>query len=83
MSSYAVDGAAPAVRGGGASAPSRGGGASAGQTMEAQKHAVGVAMQFLVMLDKLHNMHDRQVISDAHFAQWSGWAQEHVSSLCS
>ena len=72
-SSCAVDGAAPAIRGG----------ASARQTMEANKSAVGVAMQYLVMIDKLHDMHERQVISDLHFAQWSDWACGHVVRVCS
>ena len=71
-SSCAVDGAAPAIRGG----------ASARQTMEANKSAVGVVMQFLVMIDKLHDMHERQVISDLHFAQWSEWASGHVARMC-
>merc|ERR1711924_526836 len=60
----------------------RGVGASARQTTEANKSAVGVVMQYLVMIDKLHDMHERRVISDLHFAQWSGWACEHVASLC-
>ena len=47
--------------------------------MEANKSAVGVAMQYLVMIDKLHDMHERQVISDLHFEQWSDWACEHVT----
>ena len=71
-SSCAVDGAAPAIRGG----------ASARQTMEANKSAVGVVMQYLVMIDKLHDMHERQVISDLHFAQWSEWASGHVARMC-
>ena len=71
-SSCTVDGAAPAIRGG----------ASARQTMEANKSAVGVVMQFLVMIDKLHDMHERQVISDLHFAQWSDWACGHVTRMC-
>ena len=70
----AAYGAAPAISGGGASAR---------QTMEANKGAVGVAMQYLVMIDKLHDMHQRQVISDLHFAQWSDWACEHVTHMCS
>ena len=69
----AADGAAPA---------NSGGDASARQTMEANKGAVGVAMQFLVMIDKLHDMHQRQVVSDSDFAQWSNWAREHVTSVC-
>ena len=69
-SCFAADGAAPAISGGGASAR---------QTLEANKSAVGVAMQFLVMIDKLHDMHERQVISDLHFEQWSDWACEHVT----
>ena len=65
------------------SAPANsGGGASARQTMEANKSAVGVAMQRLVMIDKLHDMHQRQVISDSDFARWSNWAREHVTSVC-
>ena len=72
-SSFAADGAAPA---------NSGGGASARQTMEASKGAVGVAMQFLVMIDKLHDMHQRQVVSDSDFAQWSNWARQHVTRLC-
>ena len=72
-SCFAADGAAPA---------NSGGGASARQTMEANKGAVGVAMQFLVMIDKLHDMHQRQVVSDSDFAQWSNWAREHVTSVC-
>ena len=72
-SSFAADGAAPA---------NSGGGASARQTMEANKGAVGVAMQFLVMMDKLHDMHQKQVVSDSDFAQWSNWAREHVTRLC-
>ena len=72
-SCFAADGAAPAIIGGGASAK---------QTMEASKSAVGVAMQYLVMMDKLHDMHQRQVVSDSDFAQWSDWAREHVTSLC-
>ena len=71
-SSCAVDGAAPAIRGG----------ASARQTMEANKSAAGVVMQYLVMIDKLHDMHERQVISDLHFAQWSEWASGHVARMC-
>ena len=47
---------------------------------EQTKGAVGVAMQFLVMIDKLHDMHQRQVVSDSDFAQWSNWAREHVTS---
>ena len=73
-SSCAADRVAPAISGSGASAR---------QTMEANKGAVGVAMQYLVMIDKLHDMHERQVISDLHFAQWSDWACEHVTSMCS
>ena len=72
-SSFAADGAAPA---------NSGGGASARQTFEANKGAVGVAMQYLVMIDKLHDMHQRQVVSDSDFAQWSNWAREHVTSVC-
>ena len=56
-SCFAADGAAPAITGGGAWGKAR-------QTLEANKSAVGVAMQFLVMIDKLHDMHQRQVISD-------------------
>ena len=70
--SFAADGAAPAITGGGAWGKAR-------QTLEANKSAVGVAMQFLVMIDKLHDMHERQVISDLHFEQWSDWACEHVT----
>ena len=66
-SCFAADGAAPAISGGGAWGKAR-------QTLEANKSAVGVAMQFLVMIDKLHDMHERQVISDLHFEQWSDWA---------
>ena len=72
-SSFVADGAAPA---------NSGGGAAARQTMEANKSAVGVAMQLLVMIDKLHDMHQRQVVSDSDFAQWSNWAREHVTRLC-
>ena len=50
--------------------------------MEANKSAVGVAMQLLVMIDKLHDMHQRQVISDSDFARWFNWAREHVTSVC-
>ena len=75
-SCFAADGAAPAITGGGAWGKAR-------QTLEANKSAVGVAMQFLVMIDKLHDMHERQVISDLHFEQWSDWACEHVTSMCS
>ena len=71
-SCFAADGAAPAITGGGAWGKAR-------QTLEANKSAVGVAMQFLVMIDKLHDMHERQVISDLHFEQWSDWACEHVT----
>jgi hypothetical protein len=71
--SFAADGAAPA---------NSGGGKAARQTMEANKGAVGVAMQFLAMIDKLHDMHQRQVVSDSDFAQWSNWAREHVNSMC-
>ena len=35
--------------------------------------------QYLVMIDKLHDMHERHVISDLQFAQWSDWACEHVT----
>ena len=31
----------------------------------------------------LHDMHERQVISDLQFTQWSDWACEHVTSMCS
>ena len=69
----AADGAAPA---------NSGGDASARQTMDTNKGAVGVAMQFLGMIDYLHDMHQRKVVSDSDFAQWSNWAREHVTSVC-
>ena len=50
--------------------------------MEAKNSAVGVAMQYVVMIDKLHDMHRRKVVSDSDFAQWSDWAREHITSLC-
>ena len=62
-SCFAADGAAPAITGGGAWGKAR-------QTLEANKSAV---------IDKLHDMHERQVISDLHFEQWSDWACEHVT----
>ena len=50
--------------------------------MEANKSAVGVAMQWLVFIDKVHDMHQRQVICDSDFSQWADWAREHISGLC-
>ena len=42
--------------------------------MEANKSTVGVAMQFLVFMDKIHDMQQRNVVSKEAQNAFSAWA---------
>ena len=50
--------------------------------MEANKTSVGVAMQFLVFVDKIHDMQQRNVVSkEDHLALYE-WALDRVYATC-
>ena len=44
------------------------------QLVEANKTSVGVAMQFLVFVDKIHDMQQRNVVSKEDQNAFSAWA---------
>ena len=52
------------------------------QRMETSKSAVGVAMQHLVLLDKVHDMHQRHVVDDEEFEFFRAWAVESAKLCC-
>ena len=52
------------------------------QLVEANKTSVGVAMQFLVFVDKIHDMQQRNVVSnEVHLALYE-WALDRVYATC-
>ena len=56
--------------------------AAARQLMESNKGAVGVAMQYLVFVDKVHDMRQRHVVGEADYELLSTWALEQAKSCC-
>ena len=50
--------------------------------MEANKTSVGVAMQFLVFVDKIHDMQQRNVVSKEDQLALCGWALDCVYATC-
>ena len=50
--------------------------------MEANKTSVGVAMQFLVFMDKIHDMQQRNVVSKEDRNAFSAWALECAYATC-
>ena len=50
--------------------------------MEANKTSVGVAMQFLVFLDKIHDMLQRKVVSKHDHLVLYEWALGRVYATC-
>ena len=39
-------------------------------------------MQYIVMADKLHDMHDKSRVHDDRFRRWVEWAFGHVDKCC-
>ena len=39
-------------------------------------------MQYIVMADKLHDMHDKSRVRDDRFLRWVEWAFGHVDKCC-
>ena len=56
--------------------------AAARLLMESNKSAVGVAMQYLVFMDKVHDMRQRHIVSEADHEFLSTWALEQAKSCC-
>ena len=52
------------------------------QLVEANKSAVGVAMQFLVFVDKIHDMQQRNVVSKEDQNAFSAWALGCAYATC-
>ena len=52
------------------------------QLVEANKSTVGVAMQFLVFVDKIHDMQQRNVVSKEDQIAFSAWALECAYATC-
>ena len=50
--------------------------------MEANKTSVGVAMQFLVFVDKIHDMQQRNVVSKEVHLDLKEWALDRVYATC-
>ena len=44
------------------------------QLLETNKSAVGVVMQYLVFVDKVHDMHQRCVVSTGAYTLFTEWA---------
>ena len=52
-----------------------------GATVEASKISASVAMQFLVLADKLQDMHEKQRVPDDEHQRWLRCAFQHVDEL--
>ena len=52
------------------------------QLLETNKSTVGVAMQYLVFVDKVHDMHRRCVISTGAYTLLTEWALGRMHSIC-
>ena len=52
------------------------------QFVEANKTSVGVAMQFLVFVDKIHDMQQRNVVSKEDQNAFSAWALGCAYATC-
>ena len=52
------------------------------QLVEANKTSVGVAMQFLVFVDKIHDMQQRNVVSKEVHLDLNEWALDRVYATC-
>ena len=50
-------------------------------TVENMKTSVGTVMQLLAMLDRLHELHSKSMISAAEMDLWSSWARTSIRSL--
>ena len=56
---------------------------SAALAMEIMKASVGMIMQLLAMLDRLHELHSKSMISAVEMELWSSWARTSIRSLLS
>ena len=52
------------------------------QLLETNKSAVGVVMQYLVFVDKVHDMHQRCVVSTEAYTLFTEWALGRMHSIC-
>ena len=52
------------------------------QLVEANKSTVGIAMQFLVFVDKIHDMQQRNVVSKEDQNAFSAWALGCAYATC-
>ena len=52
-------------------------------TVEVMKVSVGTVMQLLAMLDWLHDLHGKTMISVVEMNLWSSWARTSIRSLLS
>ena len=56
---------------------------SAALAMEIMKASVGLVMQLLAMLDRLHELNSKSMISAVEMELWSSWARTSIRSLLS
>ena len=52
-------------------------------TVEVMKTSVGTVMQLLAMLDRLHELHGKSMISVGEMELWSSWARKSIRALLS
>ena len=56
---------------------------SAALAVEIMKASVGLVMQLLAMLDRLHELHSKSMISAVEMELWSSWARTGIGALLS
>ena len=56
---------------------------SAALAVEIMKASVGLVMQLLAMLDRLHELRSKSMISAVEMELWSSWARTSIRSLLS
>ena len=49
--------------------------------MEIMKASVGLVMQLLAMLDRLHELNSKSMISAVEMELWSSWARTSIRNL--